>query len=198
MQLRQYQINWFYTKSNSLTIIGGHLGFWQLWWYVIFFRIFHPFCHPQKHMYRGKFCTSLIIRNWNKKISISGCSLDFHEGQLFVIYLFKSQNAFRMSTLFQCRYSEENFLVQSGDFCIHEYEIRFCKEVYISPYPKIVIFQKSCAKEEVAVRLNMMADLPILHFRNPWHNSFLEKYRLHCFTTVCACSSSIYLDMCIK
>ena len=39
MQLRQYQeghVNWFYTKNKSLTIIGGHLGFWQLWWYVIF------------------------------------------------------------------------------------------------------------------------------------------------------------------
>ena len=72
MQLRQYQeghIIWFYTKNNSLTIIGGHLGFWQLWWYVIFFKIFHPFCHPQKHMYRGKFCISLIIRSWDRKIS---------------------------------------------------------------------------------------------------------------------------------
>ena len=39
MQLRQFQeghINWFYTKNKSLTIIGGHLGFWQIWWYVIF------------------------------------------------------------------------------------------------------------------------------------------------------------------
>ena len=30
MQLRQYQeghINWFNTKNDSLTIIGGHLGF---------------------------------------------------------------------------------------------------------------------------------------------------------------------------
>ena len=151
MQLRQYQeghINWFYTKNNSLTIIGGHLGFWQHWWYVNFFRIFRPFCHPQKHMYRGKFCISLIIRSWHKKISIffflgggGGCSLDFLEGQLFVIYLLKSQKAFRMSTLFECRYLENNFLVQSGDYCIHEYTIRFCKEVYISPYPKIVIFK---------------------------------------------------------
>ena len=72
-----------------------------------------------------------------------------------------------MSTLFECRYLEDYFLVQSGDFCIHEYKIRFCKEVYISPYPKIVIFQKSCAIEEVAVAPNMMADLPMLHFRNP-------------------------------
>ena len=68
-------------------------------------------------------------------------SLDFHEGQLFIIYLFKSQKAFRMFTLFECRYLEDNFLVQSGDFCIHEYKICFCKEVYISPYPKIVIFK---------------------------------------------------------
>ena len=145
MQLRQYEeghINWFYTKNKSSTIIGGHLGYWQHWWYVIFFRIFYPFCHPQKHMYRGTFCICLIIRSWDKKISIFllGCSLDLHQGQLFVIYLFKSQKAFRMSTLFECRYLEDHFLVQSGDFCIHEYKIRFCKEVYISPYPKIVIF----------------------------------------------------------
>ena len=65
----------------------------------------------------------------------------FHEGQLFVIYLFKSQKAFRVDTLFECKYLENNFLVQSGDFCIHEYKLRFCKVVYISPYPKIVIFK---------------------------------------------------------
>ena len=155
MQLRQYQeghINWFYTKNKSSTIIGGHLGFWQLWWYDFFFRIFHLFCHLQKHINRGKFCISLIIKSWDKKISIfiigggggggGGVgSLDFHEGQLFVIYLFKSQKAFRVSTSFECRYLEDNFLVQSGDFCIHGYKIRFCKEVYISPYPKIVIFK---------------------------------------------------------
>ena len=74
-------------------------------------------------------------------MGLGGCSLDFHEGQIFVIYLFKSQKAFRMSTLFECRYLEDYFLVQSGDFCIHEYKIRFCKEVYISPYPKIIIFK---------------------------------------------------------
>ena len=152
MQLRQYQeghINWFYTKNKSLTIIGGHLGFWQLWWYVIFFRIFHPFCHPQKHMYRGTFCISLIIRSWDKKKKFFwvdggwrwGCSLDFHQGQLFVIYLFKSQKAFRMSTLFECRYLEDNFLVQSGNFCIHEYKIRFCKKSLHFPLPQIVIFK---------------------------------------------------------
>ena len=46
-----------------------------------------------------------------------------------------------MSTLFECTYLEDNFLVQSGDFCIYEYKIPFCKEIYISPYPKIVIFK---------------------------------------------------------
>ena len=56
-----------------------------------------------------------------------------------------------MSTLCECRYLEYNFLVQSGDFCILEYKIRLCKEVYIFPYPKIVIFKN------------------------------LEKYRLHLF-----------------
>ena len=150
MQLRQYQeghINWFYTKNNSLTIIGGHLGFWQLWWSVIFFRIIHPFCDPQKHMYRGKFCIALIIRSWDKKISFffflggGGGGGDFHEGLFCVIYLYKSQKVFRMSTWFECKYLEDSFLVQIGDFCIHEYKIRFCKEVYISPYPKIVIFK---------------------------------------------------------
>ena len=59
----------------------------------------------------------------------------------FVIFLFRSQKAFRVPSLFECRHLEDNFLVQSGDFCIHEYEIRSCKEVYISPYPKIVIFK---------------------------------------------------------
>ena len=38
-------------------------------------------------------------------------------------------------------YLEDNFLIQRGYFCIHEYKIRFCKEVYISPYPKLVIFK---------------------------------------------------------
>ena len=46
-----------------------------------------------------------------------------------------------MSTLFECKYLEDNFLVQSDDFCIHEYKIRFCKDVYIPPYPKIVILK---------------------------------------------------------
>ena len=30
----------------------------------------------------------------------------------------------------------------------------------------------------------MMADLPILHFRNPWPNDFLEEYNLHYFKFV--------------
>ena len=73
-------------------------------------------------MYRDKFCISLIIK---RKFHFlggeggggwGGCSLDFHEGQLFVIYLFKSQKTFRMPTLFECRYLGDNFLVQSGDF----------------------------------------------------------------------------------
>ena len=45
-----------------------------------------------------------------------------------------------MSTLFECIYLEDTFLVQNGGF-INEYKIRFCKEVYIPPYPKIVIFR---------------------------------------------------------
>ena len=52
-----------------------------------------------------------------------------------------------MSTLFECRYLEDNFLVQSRDFCIHEYKIRFCKEIYISPYPQIVIFKNYVQKK---------------------------------------------------
>ena len=35
------------------------------------------------------------------------------------------------------------------------------------PLPQNRYFQKSCAIEEVAVPPNMMADLPMLHFRNP-------------------------------
>ena len=43
-----------------------------------------------------------------------------------------------------------------------------------------------------------MTDLPILHFRNPWHCGFVEKYHLHCFIAFCARSNSMSLDMCIK
>ena len=52
-----------------------------------------------------------------------------------------------MSTLFECRYLEDNFVVHSGDFCIHEYKIRFCKEVYIGPkslFSKIMCNRCSC------------------------------------------------------
>ena len=69
---------------------------------------------------------------------------DFHEGQLFIIYLYKSQKAFRMFTLFECRYLEDDCLVQSGDFYIHEYKICFCKEVYISPTPKSLFSKIMC------------------------------------------------------
>ena len=44
----------------------------------------------------------------------------------------------------------------------------------------------------------MMADLPILHFRNPCHYGFLEMYHLHRFIAFCAFSGSIYLDMCVN
>ena len=65
-----------------------------------------------------------------------GCrSLDFHEGQLFVIYLFKSQKAFHMPILFECRYLADNFLVQSGDFGIHEYKFTSVKKLTFPPYP---------------------------------------------------------------
>ena len=53
-----------------------------------------------------------------------------------------------MSTLFECSYLEDNFLVQSGDFCIHWYKIRFCKEVNISPYPKIIIVKNRVQKKK--------------------------------------------------
>ena len=32
-------------------------------------------------------------------------------------------------------------MVQSDDFCVHEYKIRFYKKLDISPYPKIAIFR---------------------------------------------------------
>ena len=66
------------------------------------------------------------------------CSLDCHGGGGGGG---GAQKAFHMSTIFECRYLEDNFLVQSGEFCIHEYKIRFCKEVYISRYPKNVILK---------------------------------------------------------
>ena len=44
------------------------------------------------------------------------------------------------------------------------------------------------------MRTSIMVDLPIVHFRNSWHNSFLEKCNLHCLMA----SSGISLDMCIK
>ena len=31
------------------------------------------------------------------------------------------------------------FLFQSSDFSCHEYEIRFCKELYIPPYPQNLV-----------------------------------------------------------
>ena len=43
---------------------------------------------------------------------------------------------------------QKMILVQSGDFCIPDYKIRFCKEVYISPYPKIVIFKNHVQQEK--------------------------------------------------
>ena len=124
------------------------------------------------------------------------CSLDFLEVQISVKYLFKCEKAFRMSTLFECKYLEDNFLVQSGDFCIHEYTIRFCKEVCIFPLPQNRYFKKSCAIEEVAVRPNMMADLPILHFRNPWYNSFLEN--IVCIVLqLFVSAAAVYLWICV-
>ena len=52
---------------------------------------------------------------------------DFHEGQLFVIYLFRSQKLFHISTWIECRWLEDNFLIHSSEFCGHEYKIRFYK-----------------------------------------------------------------------
>ena len=164
MQLRQYQeghINWFYTKNKSLTIIWRPS--WILTTLVIrkFFKNISPFLSSSKNMYSGKFCISLITRSWDKtwKFLFLGVGVGvgvgvgggggavlwiFMRGSFSSYNLFSSQKAFRMSTLFECRYLEDNFLVQSGDYCIHEYKICFCREVYISPYPKIVIFKNLC------------------------------------------------------
>ena len=80
--------------------------------YVILFRIFHPFCYPQKHLYRGKFCISLIIRSWDKKISIffffgggggGGCSMDFHEED-FSSYICLSLKKRFVCPLYECRF----------------------------------------------------------------------------------------------
>ena len=35
--ISKWRIIWFYTKNDSLTMIGSHLGFWQLWWYAKYF-----------------------------------------------------------------------------------------------------------------------------------------------------------------
>ena len=149
---RQYQeghINWFYTNwrpSWILTTLVIRKYFLE---YFIIFVILKNICIEVNfvHLWYWEF----DIRKFLFFFFFLGggggggrCSLDFHEGQLFVIYMFKSQKVFRMSTLFECKYLEDNFLVQSGDFCIHGYKIRFCKKVYISPYPKIVIFNIMC------------------------------------------------------
>ena len=44
-------------------------------------------------------------------------------------------------SIYQFHLNSDNiiFLVQVGDFCVHEEKNRFCKEFYISPYPKIAI-----------------------------------------------------------
>ena len=51
------------------------------------------------------------------------------------------------------------------------------KKIYISPHPQIAIFfffLEIMVIEEAAVRTSIMVDLPIVHFRNPWHNSFCQ------------------------
>ena len=48
------------------------------------------------------------------------------------------------------------------------------------------------------MRSCILADLPILYFRNPWHYSFLEMCYLHCFIAFRARSGSISWDMCIN
>ena len=46
--------------------------------------------------------------------------------------------------------------------------------------------------------MTRMVDLPIVHFYNPFYNSFLEKYHLQCVRVFCARNSSISLDMYIE
>ena len=48
------------------------------------------------------------------------------------------------------------------------------------------------------MRTSIMVDLTIVHFRNPYNNSFLEQYHFHSFMAFCAHRSSISLDMCIE
>ena len=61
-------------QKRFLTIIGGRLGFWRLWWHAkkINFNWLHRICHPQKHISRGKFCIFQILRSWDKEISLFG------------------------------------------------------------------------------------------------------------------------------
>ena len=43
-----------------------------------------------------------------------------------------------------------------------------------------------------------MVDLPILYFRNPLHDIFLEMYYLHCLIAFSARSGIMSLYMCMK
>ena len=58
---------------------------------------------------------------------------DFHEAQLFDTDKIISQKSFHILNRLECRYLEDNFLVQRDEFCVHEYKIRFCKKNFTFP-----------------------------------------------------------------
>ena len=134
MQLRQYQEG--HIKNNYL---------------------FHPFCRPQKHMYRGKFCIALIIRSWDKKISIffylfffwggggggggGGLFSGFSWGATLRHIFVEVSKSVSYVHLIWMQIFRRQFSGSEWWFCIHEYKIRFCEEVYIPPYPNIVIYK---------------------------------------------------------
>ena len=66
---------------------------------------------------------------------------DFHEGQLFVIYVFISQKLFHISIWIECRSVEDSFLIHSSDFCGHEYKFSSVKNFTFPPTPKSLCFR---------------------------------------------------------
>ena len=70
-------------------------------------------------------------------------------------------------------------------FVIMSIKFASVKKFTFPPTPKS-LFSKIMCDRRSSCAADMMADLPILHFCNPWHNSFLEKisfalfYRFMC------------------
>ena len=68
----------------------------------------------------------------------------FSRGATFRLIFVYISKMFHISTWIECREVEDNFLIHSNHFCGHDHKVLFCNKLYISPYPKIAIFYKSC------------------------------------------------------